>query len=159
MTPEKKAERRARNQKAKFMKAVVNRQNMALLGKLVFEREVETDELNEDGTQKTVKVLDFPPAIRTSTSGQILPLKQRDFSIHPKIAGYGSTSLLPLLSKGHKQSGFAMRTRPGNKVLHGEAIVEDASRSFTKAVDAALAPVEQPIPVVPENLAGEAAQL
>jgi hypothetical protein len=147
MKLEKKLERKEKNRLAKLAKAAQRQANLAMVGKLVFEREVTDPETGDKS-----KVLDFPPAIRTSLDGSILPLADQRFPNFPRHAFVGG--------KTFKQSYLSMKNRPGNHILHGEAIVEDASRSFAKAVEAAMTPAEEvPVPVVPENLAGEAAQL
>jgi hypothetical protein len=159
MTPEKKAARKQRNREAKLAKTIARQSNLALVGKLVYDRVVGMD-LETEGGPTEIKVLDFPPAIRTSRDGSILPLKNRSNDIPSRIAGYGSTSLLHVSAKQHRQHGPSMKTRPGNPQLHAEAVVEDASRSLAKQIDAALAPADTtPIPVIPMNLAEEASQL
>jgi hypothetical protein len=143
MNPDKKQARKERNRLAKQEKAAARQANLALVGKLVFEKEV-------DGK----KVLDFPPVIRTSADGSILPLPEHR---HPSFARSVFVN-----GKTFKNSYISMKNRPGNSILHAEAIVEDASRAFAKEVDKILNPPkveETVIPVIPENAAIEAAQL
>ena len=152
MTPEKKAARTERNKQAKTVKREIRQANLAVVGRLVFEKEVPTGETNEDGTQKTKTVLCLPPFIRTASDGSILPLKNREPRSVPSLAFIGA--------KTYRHHGGHAKTRPGNKELHGEAIVELHSRSLAVAIDAVLNPPEgTPIPVVPENAAQEVAQL
>jgi hypothetical protein len=166
MKPEKKAVRNEKNKAAKVAKAAARQANLALIGQLVYEKEVPTGKVSvvstfaEDGTEtKTTTpemktTLCLPPAIRTAKDGSILPLKQREPRSVPALAFIGA--------KTYKHHGAQSKLRPGNKELHGEAIVELHSRSLAVEIDKALNPPEAegtPIPVVPADLAGEAAQL
>jgi hypothetical protein len=151
MNPEKKAARQAKNKAAKIVKAAARQAHLATLGKLVIEKTVAIDiEAGEGVVTKTVP--DFPPFIATTADGSIKPFYNQPQSFS-KLAFIGA--------KTYKQQGLSMKNRPGNKELHGQAVVEDASRTFAKEVDKAMTPVaeETPIPVVPENAAQQAAQL
>ena len=159
MTPLKKAARNLRNKAEKIRKAFARRANLALVGKLVYDKVVAIDIETSDGVQ-TKTVPDFALVVRTARDGSILPLKQTSNDIPARVAGYGSTSLLFLSARQHKQHGAQAKTRPGNHLLHGEATVENHSRSLAVEIDKALAPADStPIPVIPVNVAEEAAQL
>ena len=159
MKLQKKLDRQERNKQRKQAKAAQTKANFAMLGRLVFEREVPTGEV-VDGVAVTEKVLDFPPAIRTSKDGSILPLPEPKYPNYPHAAVFASSSFpRGVAPKTFPLSGLSMKNRPGNKELHGEAIVEDASRTFANEVAKAMTPEETPVPVVPEGLAGEVAQL
>ena len=49
-----------------------------------------------------------------------------------------------LSGKQYVQAFADRKNRPGEHLLHAEAIVEDASRAFTKEIDKALTPVSEP---------------
>lgn len=134
MTPEKKAARTAKNRAAKAKKAADRKSNLALVGRLVYEKTspvetVETDNYGEPVfSVDTVTTLHLPPAIRTARDGSILPLKIREPKSVPALAFIGA--------KSYRHSGPQSKTRPANKELHAEAVVELHSRSHAVAMDA-----------------------
>lgn len=151
MKPEKKAARKEANRKRKAEKAESRKQFMAMLGRTVVEKEVPTGNQTEDGKPEMKKVLEFPPYIKTALDGS--PIPYRGQAQHPpRLTFVGG--------KTYKQQGLSRKNRPGELKLHEEAIVEDASRSFAKAVDSVLnPPVEPVVPVVPVDAAELAAQI
>jgi hypothetical protein len=148
MNPDKKAARREKNRLAKIAKAAERQANLAIIGKLVFEKEV----IAADGTKSTT--LNLPPFIKTSLDGSILPLRDNRLGTALPLSFIGA--------KSHPHQGLSRKNRPGNKELHTDAIVENASRSLAVEIDKALAPPvaeETPIPVIPENAVQEVAAL
>lgn len=155
MNPEKKAAkkqaRKERNRLATQKKAETRQKFLAMLGRTVVEKDVPTGEQNEDGTPKTNKVLDFPKYIKTSADGSPLPFKGQP-SHPPRLAFVGA--------KTYKQQGGNRKSRSGEKYLHAQAIIEDASRTFAKEVDKILNPPQEPtVPVVPVDAVEMAAQI
>lgn len=157
MNPEKKAARILKNKAGKAHKAEVRKNFLALLGKTVVSNLTPVlnaegiPELEENGDPKMTTTLSFPPYIKTSADGSPLPFRGRDTARTSRSAFIGS--------KAAASSGLSRKNRPGEKVLHTEAVTEDASRSFAKEVDKILNPpkVETPVPVVPVDAAELAA--
>jgi hypothetical protein len=160
MKADKKAARKERNRLAKVAKKATRQAFLAMLGKTIIEKEVPViDEAtglpakNEDGTPKTTKTLEFPSYIKTAADGEPLPFKGQQQN-PPQLGWLGA--------KTFKQRLGGRKNRPGEKFLHEQAIVEDASRTFAKEVDKVLnppAPDETTVPVVPINAAQEVASL
>lgn len=142
MTPERKAkqlkkreDRAVLNNARKIVAAENRRLALVELGKNLIKTEVPTGE-TVDGKPEMKTVYDLPPVINPPTIS--IP--------HLVFAG----------EKRRKNHGLTMKNRPGNKELHAEAIVEDASRTFANEVTKALSgPAVDgvPIPVVPINAA------
>lgn len=120
MTPErivkqaqKRQDRKGRNLIGKILRAEQRQKALIELGKTVIEVETKDEEGN------VTKHYDFPPV--------------------PKFRGRSIHSLAWLSAKTSKQ-GVSRKHRPSFQVEQGEAIIEDASRTFAKEVDKALAP-------------------
>lgn len=152
MTPEKKAARKKRNLERKAARAEAHKNLMVQLGRSLVK--TETPKVDEegvalkdaDGKPLMETTYDFPPYIKLTADGSVKPIK---YDFRQKV-----TKLAWL--NGKQSAGSRRKSRPGEPQLHAEAIVEDASRSFTREVDKALAPV---VPVVPIDAAPEAAKL
>lgn len=139
MHPDKKQARRVRNRAVKLVKAANRQAALVELGKLVEVRYNTTD----DGGTKTN--YELPATVRVPTEKSI-----------PSLSWLGG--------KQYAQHGPQSKLRPGNKSLHSAAIIEDASRSFTKEVDKILNPPQEiaeetPVPVVPMDVVPEVAAL
>jgi len=154
MKPSKKLARQQRNAGAKVLRAKAAKNLMIQLGKALVKKE--TPKVDENGIAVKDEAgqpvmegsYDLPPYVETTADGSVKPIH---FDYRPRIS-----RLTWLNGKVYKQSGGARKNRPGESILHKEAIVEDASRSFTREVDKALAPE---VPVVPVDAAQEAATL
>jgi hypothetical protein len=115
----KKLTRRVRNLEAKRLRAVQRRNELVELGKTVVTTySLSETEKNEDGTPKQIAHHELPP--------------------EPLNPAFNIPAHIFVGEKMRKTHFLTMRNRPGNKELHAEAIIEDASRTFTKACDAAM---------------------
>lgn len=158
MDPIKKAAklalRKARNQKHKAERKEAFKNMLIALGKALVKTEVPAVDADAvaikdaDGKPVMETHYDFPAYIKTTADGSVLPVK---YDFRPKFQ-----RLAWIGGKMFKQQGMSRKNRPGESKLHVEALVEDASRSFTREVDKALAPE---VPVVPIDAAPEAAKL
>jgi hypothetical protein len=115
----KRLHRKLYNLGQKVVKAEKRRLALVELGKTVVTTySLSETEKNEDGTPKQIAHYEFPP--------------------EPLNPAFNIPAHIFVGEKMRKTHFLTMRNRPGNKELHAEAIVEDASRTFTKACDAAM---------------------
>lgn len=144
MTPEKKALRKKRNAEFKANRAATRKQFLVNLGHVVIEKEVPVLDANkqpvmgEDGKQKTMKVLDFPPFIKTSADGTPLPFRGR-YQRPPRLSWLSQRS-------GHPTRVGHNKNKSGRLQEYNAAIGEQGSRLFAQAVDAILNPPPVPTP-------------
>jgi hypothetical protein len=113
----KKLTRKVRNLEAKRVRAAQRQIELVELGKTLVKKEVPGPEV--DGKPTTVTTYELPEV-------QAAPA----FNNPPHLSFVGM--------KRYRHHGLSMKNRPGNKELHAEAIVEDASRTFTKECDKAM---------------------
>jgi hypothetical protein len=105
-----------RNLEAKRLRAAQRQRELVELGKTLIETEVDGPEV--DGKPTKVKKYELPVE-------RVIPTI--NISAHAFVG-----------EKMRRTHSLSMRNRPGNKELHAEAIVEDASRTFTKECDKAM---------------------
>lgn len=116
----KRLTRKLRNLEAKRLRAAQRQLELVELGKTLIKVETDSEtEKNEDGTPKKVVSYELPPVVEAPT-----------FNNPPHLAFAGM--------KRYRHQFMTGKGRPGNKELHAEAIVEDASRTFTKECDKAM---------------------
>lgn len=113
----KRLNRKLRNLEGKRVRAEQRRLNLVELGKTLIKTEIDGPEV--DG--KPTKVIQYELSA---------VVEQSAFNNPPHLTFAGM--------KRFRHHGIQGKSRPGNKELHAEAIVEDASRTFTKACDAAM---------------------
>src|SRR5208337_4192101 len=113
----KRLTRKLRNLEDKRVRAEQRRLDLVELGKTLLKTEVDGPEV--DGKPTKVIQYELPPTVKAPA-----------FNNPPHLAFAGM--------KRFRHHGIQGKLRPGNAELHKQAIVEDASRMFTKACDAAM---------------------
>jgi hypothetical protein len=113
----KRLHRNLYNLGQKIIKAEQRRLDLIELGKTLVKTEVDGPEV--DGEPTKVVKYDIPGVT-----------EQPAFNNPPHLSFVGM--------KRHPHHFAQSKLRPGNKELHGEAIVENASRTFTKECDKAM---------------------
>jgi hypothetical protein len=112
----KRLTRKLRNLEGKRVRSAQRRLDLVELGKTLIKTEVDGPEV--DGKPTKVVKYELPEKV-------VAPA----FNNPPHLSFVGM--------KRYRHHGLSMKNRPGNKELHAEAIVEDASRTFTKECDKA----------------------
>lgn len=113
----KRLQRKLRNLEGKRVRSEQRRLNLVELGKTLIAKEIDGPEV--DGKPTKVTVYELP-----------VVTEQPAFNNPPHLAFVGM--------KRFHHHGIQGKLRPGNPELHKQAIVEDASRTFTKVCDAAM---------------------
>jgi hypothetical protein len=113
----KRLTRKLRNLEGKRVRSAQRRLDLVELGKTLIKTEVDGPEV--DGKPTKVVKYELPEKV-------VAPA----FNNPPHLSFVGM--------KRYRHHGLSMKNRPGNKELHAEAIVEDASRTFTKECDKAM---------------------
>ena len=108
--------RKLRNLEGKRLRAAQRQSELVELGKTLIKTEVDGPEV--DGKPTKVTKYELPPVVAAPA-----------FNNPPHLSFAGM--------KRFRHHGVQGKLRPGNKELHAEAIVEDASRTFTKECDKA----------------------
>lgn len=113
----KRLQRKLRNLEGKRVRSEQRRLTLVELGKSLIKTEVDGPEV--DGKPTKVVKYELPPTVAAPA-----------FNNPPHLTFVGM--------KGYRHHGSQGKLRPGNSELHKLAIIEDASRTFTKACDAAM---------------------
>ncbi len=113
----KRLTRKLRNLEGKRVRSAQRRLDLVELGKTLIKTEVDGPEV--DGKPTKVVKYELPPVVTAPA-----------FNNPPHLSFVGM--------KRHPHHFAQGKLRPGNKELHAEAIVEDASRTFTKECDKAM---------------------
>lgn len=109
--------RKLRNLEGKRLRAGRRQIELVELGKTLIEAEVDGPEV--DGKPTKVTKYELPPVVAAPA-----------FNNPPHLSFVGMKRYSHHFAQG--------KLRPGNKELHKQAIVEDASRTFTKECDKAM---------------------
>ena len=112
----KRLQRKLRNLEGKRVRSAQRRLDLVELGKTLIKTEVDGPEV--DGKPTKVVKYELPERV-------VAPA----FNKPPHLSFAGM--------KRYRQHSAQGKLRPGNKELHAQAIVEDASRTFTKECDKA----------------------
>lgn len=113
----KRLTRKLRNLEGKRLRAVQRQNKLVELGKSLIKTEVDGPEV--DGKPTKVTKYELPPVVAAPV-----------FNNSPHLTFVGM--------KRFPHHGPQGKLRSGNKELHGLAVVEDASRTFTKECDKAM---------------------
>jgi len=113
----KRLQRKLRNLEGKRVRSEQRRLDLIELGKTLVAKEVDGPEVDGKPTKMTVYELPETPVVPA-------------FNNPPHLTFVGMKTYRHQFSSG--------KLRPGNKELHAAAIVEDASRTFTKGCDQAM---------------------